>query len=145
MPLQPNTEQRLEVQRRRKAMHAAMASATFERHPASLATNVLRYLASMEKRNMRVSLIRWDGDTGAGSRNRFPYFHMDGMDWIVGANNNDHASNRKWIHRHMKGGQGMLDYAFIKKGRDRAEFAVALYMVLAASLYPLDNDNEQGS
>lgn len=131
-------EDRLVVQQRRKGMQQAMLAAAIEFDETNVATTLFRYLHSMAKRKMQLHIVRWDSfEVGGYPMRELHFFVGQGMEWIVPATDNDHASIRRWMKKKRPpSGAGFLDYAFTKNGLDCYIYGAALYLVATAYLFP---------
>ena len=80
----------------RQKMQEGVMKAAIVPDDANVATTLFRYLHSMaQNRKMRLCEIRWDSINVGGSPQRYLHFFAEGMEWILGANDNDHAFIRK--------------------------------------------------
>ena len=87
---------------RRDAMKQAMLEVSFKPDEQNVETTLLQYLEALSKRGMPLVVVEWTppfttsfGVKLGGDINLF--FRASGMEWIVGATENDHAAMRRHV------------------------------------------------
>lgn len=90
------------IQDRRNAMKQAILEVSFKPDEQNVERTLLQYLEALSKRGMPLVVVEWkplfttsSGITLGGDMNLF--FLASGMEWIVGATENDHAAMRRHV------------------------------------------------
>ena len=89
-------------QNRRNAMKQAILEVSFKPDEQNVERTLLQYLEALSKRGMPLVVVEWkpfltisSEITVGGDIDLF--FRASGMEWIVGATENDHAAMRRHV------------------------------------------------